>query len=45
MFHGLYVDDCVMMNNDIALLEKTKSNFTLKLHMIDAGPIQYCFEK
>jgi hypothetical protein len=43
VFHGLYVDGCVMMSNDIALLEKTKSNFTLELHMIDVGPIQYCF--
>jgi hypothetical protein len=43
VFHGLYIDDCVMMSNGIALLEKKKSNFTLELHMIDVVPIQYCF--
>ncbi len=32
---GLYVDDCVMMRNDITLLGKNKLNFTLEFHMID----------
>ncbi len=32
---GLYVDDCVVMKNDITLLEKTKLDFTSEFHMID----------
>jgi hypothetical protein len=31
---GLYVDDCVMMSNDVTLLEKTKLDLTSKFHML-----------
>jgi hypothetical protein len=31
---GLYVDNCVMMSNDITLLEKKKLDLTSKFHML-----------
>jgi hypothetical protein len=34
VFIGLYVDDCVMMSNDITLLEKKKLHLKLEFHML-----------
>ncbi len=44
LYIGLYIDDCIIMSNNLEYLNNTKQTFFQEFDMTDLGDIQYCLE-
>ena len=42
MIIALYVDDLILVSNQVVLLLRTKSNLSKRFEMVDLREIQYC---